>query len=409
MITVKFIWMNMKRIPFLTLILFTFLISCSSKNDKEVNKKAEKSAELELLANGQLRFLKLSGSSYERGFAHGELLKNEIQEVIKLFKEDIKSSTGQEPDEFIKSFLAQTDYKNSVEKWTPELMDELKGISEGSGVDFETIFMHQLGDEYWFNSKDILAHSCSSFGVNKTNSEPSITAQNMDIPEFYHGFQTVIESSVPGSDKKLMYLTIPGHLGITGMNNRSLSINCNTLMQLDYAKTGLPVTFIVRGVLSKETQEEALAFLEEINHASGQNYIIGGPEKVFSLECSSTKVVEFRPFENSLFTYHTNHPMSNNDYSANYLDALNANNKSPEEGLYECQRIKSFQRRFTENTKSISITNIKDVLSSRDNEGSDVVSNKTTYSSVIYELSAKPRFIIAPGKPHETEYIELEW
>lgn len=27
----------------------------------------------------------------------------------------------------------------------------------------------------------------------------------------------------------------------------------------------------------------------------------------------------------------------------------------------------------------------------------------------IYELSEKPRFIIAPGKPHETEYLELNW
>ncbi|WP_296700432.1 C45 family peptidase [Algoriphagus sp.] len=399
----------MKRFPILAFALFAFLFSCSTKDERKQIESENNNAELELLANGKLRFLKLNGTAYEKGLAHGRLLKSDIQEVIQLFKEDIKSSTGQDPDDFIKSFLSQTDYKYSVEKWTPELMEELKGISEGSGVDFETIFMHQLGDEYWFNTKDILAHSCSSFGVNKTSSEPSIAAQNMDIPEFYHGFQTVIESSSPDSDKKLMYLTIPGHLGITGMNDRSLSINCNTLMQLDYGKTGLPVTFIVRGVLSKETQEEALAFLDEINHASGQNYIIGGPEKVVSMECSSHKIVEFRPFENSLFTYHTNHPMSNTDYSANYLEALKANNKSPEEGLYECQRIKSFQRRFTENTKSISLDEIKNVLSSRDNEGSDVVSNRTTYSSVIYELSENPKFIIAPGKPHETEYIELEW
>lgn len=64
----------------------------------------------------------------------------------------------------------------------------------------------------------------------------------------------------------MMFLTIPGHLGITGMNNRAVSINCNTLMQLDYGKTGLPVTFVVRGVVGKDTQEEALAFLKEIRH-----------------------------------------------------------------------------------------------------------------------------------------------
>lgn len=269
--------------------------------------------------------------------------------------------------------------------------------------------MHQLGDEYWFNTKDIIAHNCSSFGVNKSNDKPSITAQNMDIPEFYHGFQRVIKINDPNSDKETMLLTIPGHLGITGMNNKSVSINCNTLMQLDYGKTGLPVTFVVRGVLDKNTQEEALNFINEVSHASGQNYIIGGSEKVYSLECSANKVVEFRPFENSIFTYHTSHPMSNTDYSNKYLMKLEKNNKTVEEGLYECQRIKSFQQRFTENTTNIEIEEIKKVLRSRDNDSRDVVSNNGTYASLIYEISKKPKFIIAPGKPHEEDYIEIDF
>jgi len=269
--------------------------------------------------------------------------------------------------------------------------------------------MHQLGDEYWFNTKDIMAHSCSSFGVNKSNDKPSITAQNMDIPEFYHGFQTVIKINEPNSEKETMVLTIPGHVGITGMNNKQVSINCNTLMQLDYGKTGLPVSFVVRGVLAKNTQEEALNFINKVNHASGQNYIIGGSEKVYSLECSANKVVEFRPFENSIFTYHTNHPMSNNDYSNKYLTQLKTNNKTLAEGLYECQRIKSFQQRFTENTSNIEIEEIKAVLRSRDNESPDVVSNNSTYASVIYELSENPKFIIAAGKPHEVDYIEIDF
>ena len=310
--------------------------------------------------------------------------------MIDLFKQDIAETTQEDPDTFIAKFLELTDYKASVQKWTPELMEEIKGISEGSGIDIETIFMHNLGDEYWFNTKDVMAHSCSSFGVNKSSTTPSITAQNMDIPEYYHGFQTVIKINDPDSDKETMILTIPGHLGLTGMNNKFVSINCNTLMQLDYGKTGLPVTFIVRGVLDKNTQENALTFVNEVPHASGQNYIIGGPEKVYSLECSANKVVEFRPFENSIFTYHTNHPMSNTDYSNKYLELLEENNITldgfEQEG-FRCQRIKSFQERFTENTTNIEIEDIKNVLSSRDNDGRDVVSNSSTYASVIYVLS----------------------
>ncbi len=405
---------TMKNKILLLLLTSIFLSSClNDVKQKENSLTAQNQTEqFELLANGKLRYLELSGTPYERGLTHGKALKKEIQEVISLFKKDIAETTQEDPDVFIAKFLEQTDYKTSVQKWTPELMKELQGISEGSGIDLETIFMHQLGDEYWFNTKDVLAHSCSSFGVNKSNDNPSITAQNMDIPEFYHGFQTVIKINDPNSDKETMVLTIPGHLGITGMNNKSVSINCNTLMQLDYAKTGLPVTFVVRGVLDKNTQQEALNFINEVNHASGQNYIIGGSEKVYSLECSANKVVEFRPFENSIFTYHTNHPMSNTDYNSKFLEALKKGNVTIEEvekEEFRCQRIKSFQERFNENTTNIEIEEIKNVLRSRDNESGDVVSNNSTYASVIYELSKKPKFIIAPGKPHEETYIEIDF
>ncbi len=396
----------------LVLLVAVVLLAC--KGDKAKDKELtlitpDQTPQLELLADGKLRFLELSGSPYQRGLTHGKALKPEIQEVIRLFKQDIAETTQEDPDTFIAKFLEVTDYKTSVEKWMPELMQEIQGISEGSGVDFETIFMHQLGDEYWFNTRDVMAHSCSSFGVNKSADLPSITAQNMDIPEYYHGFQTVLKIDDPDSNMEIMVLTIPGHLGITGMNSKSVSINCNTLMQLDYGKTGLPVTFIVRGVLEKNSQDAALNFIDEVSHASGQNYIIGGPEKVYSLECSANKVVEFRPFENSSFTYHTNHPMRNTDFSENYLNQLEASGKTVEEGLYECQRIKSFQERFTEHTADIEIEEIKNVLRSRDNEGRDVVSNSNTYASVIYELSQQPKFIIAPGKPHETDYIEIDF
>ncbi len=401
--------MNRSILSLLT--IFLFLISCKGENDQsqktEITLQPEQ--KVELLANNELRYIELSGTPYERGLTHGKLLKKEIHEVIELFKRDIKETTKQDPNQFITNFLDQTDYKNSILKLMPELMDELKGISEGSGVDMETIFMHQLGDEYWFNSKDVLAHNCSSFGVNRSAFSPSITAQNMDIPKFYHGFQTVVKIIDSKSDKEMMLLTIPGHLGITGMNNKSVSINCNTLSQLDYSKTGIPVTFIVRGVVKQNTQEDALNFLNEIKHASGQNYIIGGPNEVYSMECSTNKIAEFRPFENSSFTYHTNHPMRNDDYSSKYLEKLKKANKSVTEGLYECHRIKSFQDRFTEKTENISIDDIKNVLASRDYDAKDPVSNDWTYASVIYELSDQPKFIIAPGKPHEKEYIEIEF
>ena len=397
----------MKTINYLVLFLFGVVLLSCKNNSQETETKINNQSKVEMLAGNQLRYLELSGTPYERGLAHGTLLKKEINEVVQLLKDDIKQSTGKDPEVYIKSFVERTDYLKSISKWTPELIDELKGISEGSGIDFNTIFMHQLPDEYWIDQMAIQIHKCSSFGIDKTEHNPCMTAQNMDIPSYYHGYQTVIKLTEP-SGKQIMLLTIPGFLGLTGMNNKGVSVNVNTILQLDNNTTGLPVTFIVRGITAKDNQEQAIEFLKEVEHASGQNYIIGGPEKVYDFECSANQKVEYRPFANSKFTYHTNYPLANKDYSKLMEEGFKKFGGKIED-TFKCERFPSFEKRFNEETTEISIDEIKEVLSSRDNDGPDVVSNQNTYASIIYKLSETPEFIIAPGKPHEVDYITIKF
>lgn len=388
----------MKRyiVGLIVLLLFLNITSCNSGYKDKVK----------LLANGDLRYIELKGSAYERGLKHGQLLKKEIKAVTDSLMNDIEKTTNMNPRDFISKFLSETDFISEIKKWTPKLLEEIKGISDGSGIDYEIIFMHQLGDEFFFNTESIMAHKCSSIGINKTKKHSSITAQNMDIPKYFHGYQTVMKITDENEIESII-LTIPGHIGITGMNNKQVSVNCNILMQLDYQRKGLPVSFIVRGILGKSNANQAISFLNQIEHASGQNYLIGGKDKVISLECSATKIEEFKPFKNSIFTYHTNHPMINNSFSKRYLEILKEHDLKLEEALTFCQRIPSFEKRFNEETDDFNVDDIKEVLSSVDHNGPDVISNSLTYASVIYVLTENPKFIIAPGKPHEKRYIEL--
>lgn len=392
--------MKMKKyiVGFKVLFVLFCITSCNPTDKSEV----------QLLANGDLRYIELEGSAYERGLKHGELLKSEIKAVTDSLLNDIEKTTNINPRDFISKFLSETDFISEIKKWTPKLLEEIKGISDGSGIDYEIIFMHQLGDEFFFNTEYIMAHKCSSIGINKTKNHSSIAAQNMDIPKYFHGYQTVMKIKDENGIESII-LTIPGHIGITGMNNKQVSVNCNILMQLDYQRKGLPVSFIVRGVLGMTSAEQAISFLNQIEHASGQNYLIGGKDKVMSLECSATKIEEFKPFENSIFTYHTNHPMINKSFSKRYLEILTEHDLKLEEALTFCQRIPSFKKRFNKETDDFGIEEIKEVLSSVDHVGDDVISNSLTYASVVYVLSENPKFIIAPGKPHEKEYIELKF
>jgi isopenicillin-N N-acyltransferase-like protein len=102
-------------------------------------------------ANGERvpKVLQLSGSAYERGLQHGKELRQEIARIVGLWKKDLQMQTKTDPDALLQKFLAETNFVPAIKKWTPELLDEIRGIAEGSGQPYPTILAHQLADEIW--------------------------------------------------------------------------------------------------------------------------------------------------------------------------------------------------------------------------------------------------------------------
>src|SRR5687768_3719578 len=120
----------------------------------------------------KLRVIDLKGTPYERGRQHGRALRSDIHGLLKLWKADLKKRFQSDPDALIRSFLRSTNYRPAIERWTPELIQEIKGIAEGCGVDFETMFVYQLVDEYWVRGK-VEGEHCSSVGVMPSRAGPA--------------------------------------------------------------------------------------------------------------------------------------------------------------------------------------------------------------------------------------------
>jgi predicted choloylglycine hydrolase len=377
---------------------FVILLYLSTSPGLALPQKKESST-----ANNQLKVLTLQGSPYNRGLVHGKTLQKEIRELISLWKAEIESGYKVKADKFIADFLQQTNYLPAIKRWTPKLLDEVRGIADGSGIDFNTIFAYQLADEEWANWEDVTGgEHCSSIGVNPNSNSPAYVAQNMDIPTFFQGYQTLLRIKDENADVESFVLTVPGAIGVNGLNSRAVAITCNTLLRLDYAKDGLPVSFIVRGVLQQKSLKEAVAFLHNIKHASGQNYLIGGPEGVHSLECSAHKVVEFIPYKGAQLTYHTNYPLANDDYNHRYIANLAKQSKTPKEDSFYCARFEALEKRLKNNAR-VDVDLIKESLRSRDS-AKNPVNNPATYACTIMVLSAKPELHIAPGRPHEAAF-----
>lgn len=128
--------------------------------------------------------------------------------------------------------------------------------------------------------------------------------------------------------------------------------------------------------------------------------MIGGVEEIGSFECSSTNVSEFIPFEGASFTYHTNHPLRNLNYTARFVEYLKSKNVSPKDYKNPCPRFQTLQHIFKDNSVDMDIDTLKDIFSNRD----IFINNKGTFGCTIMKLGKNPELHISPGRPDEEPF-----
>ena len=353
-----------------------------------------------------LKVLTLKGPPRRRGQIYGQTLRPLISQGIEMWKGHLKS-TGMDPGKFAHQFVQETELLDSVKKWTPDLMEEVTGIAEGSGIDFETMFVWQCTDEdWWFRlferglGIEGLWSSCSALGSSRDGDLPSMVAQNLDLPNHFDGLQVLLHIKGPESLNSFVFAPA-GTIGMLGMN-KSLGVCVNTLLCLNHAKDGLPVNFVVRGILEQSTLDDAINFLHQIKHASGQNYIIGDMDRVVDFECSGNKVSQFVPYFGSRRVYHTNHSIANDDRRT----SIPQNHE--ELSQRSRARFGFLESQLKDTSKSITLETVQSILAShcvplcfhnthKPGEG-------CTIGSLIMILSPSPELHLALPPPCRREY-----
>ena len=350
--------------------------------------------------NQNLRVLVLDGKPFDRGIHYGRALKDDIHKLVNLWKQDLEKTYNTDADVFIKNFLGKTNYQAAIQKWTPELWEEIKGIAAGSELDFDTIFAFQLVDEMWVLGRTLQQDHCTTIGTNKTEKNPAVVAQNLDIPPFYNGFQTLLRIKQPEKDMETLIFTFPGFIAANGINDHSVAVVVNAVQQLENSSDGLPVAFVIRGILQRRSFDDAVDFIKSIKHGAPQNYMIGGSERIGSFECSTTHVYSFVPFEGADFIYHTNHPLQNLHYSVEFVNYLNSKKISPNEYKHRCVRFEALQKLLDTNAKVIELDLLKKIFSTRTN----MINNQGTFGCTVMVLGKYPELHISPGRPDEEDF-----
>jgi len=182
------------------------------------------------------------GAPYERGFAHGYLLFEELKNVKNKFEFIVKTQLSQEFDVY---------YNKSVQLLKPILMDdfneyfeEIRGISAGArkkGVDISVDYLiawNGLLSMYGvFNKKD--AYKCSAFIATGSATEKGdiIMAHNTHADFITGQIQNIIMYVSPSNGYPFMMQTCPGYIasGTDWFLCGSGIIGCETtISRIDY-------------------------------------------------------------------------------------------------------------------------------------------------------------------------------
>lgn len=231
--------------------------------------------------------VELQGCEFEIGHGHGEQLKEEIG----LFYEDLLkqmcSDGGTTEDDLLSYARA---HLPATRDYAPELVDEIRGISEGAGFAFERIFLINCYDEVSCHGPHLLTeglHGCTAFAATgrATIGGKSYVGQSWDVPPYYPPY---LFRLMLGGGAVLLMVGHPGMIGGAGMNSSGLALAWTTLKAND-AGLGVPAPFVVRKALGAGDLGQLIGNVLSANRANGMGFIAGDSVAAVNIELSATR------------------------------------------------------------------------------------------------------------------------
>jgi isopenicillin-N N-acyltransferase-like protein len=362
--------------------------------------------------------VKLSGAGRVRGRQYGETLRSKIADLVPRWEAQVDG--GNSAKALIDDILRETRFDRAIARWAPDLWEEVQGIAEGSGQPLWKIQGIQLLDEVWWftlyrragkapwREHASIPERCSALGQVRA-SAATYSGQNMDIGTWIEGNQVLLRIEETAEAPAHLVFSYAGSIGLNGLNAQGIGYCCNTLIQLDPSATGLPMAYVGRRVLQQRTFDDALGILRGVEHASGQNYLLGAPGRLGSYECSGNHAIEWKGEhgpDGPLL--HTNHPLASREDRIFTQMASGEAMRSTTEGRYDGLK------RCAVNGP-LGVETIKETLASKEADapisrtGETIAGNPIGYTvgCTIYEHTDDPVLHLASGPPCSTEFREF--
>lgn len=282
----------------------------------------------------------VSGDPYSRGLQYGQKAKKLIEKGIEIYHSVFLESSGvgwERAIDFSKTFTKRiTEYDESM-------VDEIKGVAEGSNRQFEEILTLNIRTEIIFGMKQA-GEGCTSFCTlpELTAENKIILAQNWDYKPWAAETMLVLEIRQKNAPD-ILTIVEAGQMARLGMNSAGHGI-CNNFIQCEAdganMEKGIPTTFIRRKALSQEKYYDVIGTIIHTPRSFSANYLIATSEgEGDSINIEATPETAYFLFPQNGMIVHSNHFKGT---GSNYVGVMRV---GLENSIYRDRRIEHVLRK----------------------------------------------------------------
>lgn len=225
-----------------------------------------------LLTNKPFPVISVSGTPFERGVAHGELLRDRIGIAVDRYMRRFAHFSGLDHED---ARAEARRYIDPIRTYDNSLLEEIEGIADGADLRFEDVLAINCRSELMFGSSVIM--ECSSFALQAevTADGHTYVGQNWDwAPDITETIALVAIRQEP-EKPDIVLLDEAGLVGRMGFNSDGIGLCTNTLIADQQRPYGVPYNVLLRGVLNTRRLDDAIAALIRPPRAICSNYVIG--------------------------------------------------------------------------------------------------------------------------------------
>jgi isopenicillin-N N-acyltransferase like protein len=216
----------------------------------------------------RIKVVEIRGSPYEMGFQYGSA----CPEMGTFLDITMQGFGGRDKAREIAAKFIPL-YLPAAQEYAPELLEEMKGMADGAGLEFNDVFF--LNITYEISVPSLMG--CTSFAMTGTATAQgeTIAGQNFDFLNSWEDIMVLLKIK-PERGPRILAIGPAGAPGLFGFNSAGIALNLNLLRNkesLDPAG-GVPSHIILRKALSSETIGEAIGTIASAGRRSAKNYLL---------------------------------------------------------------------------------------------------------------------------------------